>query len=56
MGTEVNNVETSYELRHSPRGRVTPITLLTKSLVLCMQCGNLPTRGLSSLARISAAP
>ena len=35
------------ELRHSLGRRVTSLTLLTKPLVLCMWCGNLPTRGLS---------
>ena len=35
MGTDVNNAETSYELRYSPGRRVTSLTVLTNSLVLC---------------------
>ena len=42
MGTEVNSAEILYELRHSPATKVTSLTLLTKSLVLCMWCGDLP--------------
>ena len=51
MGTEVNNAEISYELRPSHGRRVTSLTLLTKSLVLCKWWDDLPTRGLSTSAR-----
>ena len=56
MGTDVKNAVTLYELRHSPGRRVTYLTLLTESLVLCMWGGNLPTRGLSTLAMTFATP
>ena len=36
IGTEVKSEVTSYDLRHSPGWRVTPLALFTKSLVLCM--------------------
>ena len=56
MGTDVNNAVTLYELRHSPGRRVTSLTLLTKSLILCMWCGNLPTMVFSTLAMSFATP
>ena len=56
IGTEVNNAETSKEQRYSPGRRVTSLTLLTKSLVLYMWCGDLPTNGFSTLARTLATP
>ena len=36
IGTEVNSAETSYEQSHSPGRRGTPLTLFTKSVVLCI--------------------
>ena len=39
IGIEVNNAETSYEQRHSPGRRVTPLTLFTKSLILFIWWG-----------------
>ena len=56
IGTALNNAEASYEQRHCPRWRVIPLTLFTKSLVLCIWWGDLPTRGLSTLVRTLATP
>ena len=56
IGTEVSNAETSYEQRHSPSKRVTPLTLFTKPLVLCIWWGDLPKRGLNTLVRTLATP
>ena len=56
MGTDVNNAVTLYELRHYPGKRVISLTLLTKSQVLCMWCGNLPTRGFITLAMTFSTP
>ena len=39
IGTEVNSEVTSYEVRHSPSWRVMPLSLDTKSLVLCIWWG-----------------
>ena len=36
MGTEVKSEVTSYEDRHSPIWKVSPLTLDTKSPVLCI--------------------
>ena len=56
IGTEVNGAVTSYELRHSPGSNVTLLACLTKSWVLWMWCGDLPTRGLSILVSTLATP
>ena len=55
-GTVVNSAETSLEHRHYPGKRVTLLILLTKSLLLCIWWGDLPTNGLSILARTFATP
>ena len=45
-GTEVNNAKTSYEQKHSPRRTATPLTLFTKSLVLCIWWGGFANKRL----------
>ena len=56
MGTDVNRTDTSYELRHSPGARVMCLTCSTKSWVLFIWWGDLPTRGLRILASSLATP
>ena len=46
-GPEVNRAVTSYEWKHSSGSNVTLLACSTKSWVLWMWCGDLPTSGLS---------
>ena len=56
MGTEVKCEMTSYEARHSPGWRVNPLALDTKSPVLCIWWGDLPTKGFNTLLMTFATP
>ena len=55
-GTEVNRADTSQELRHSPGAKVMCFTCSTKSWVLFICCGDLPTKGFRILASSLATP
>ena len=55
-GTEVNRADTSYELRHSPGAKVMCLTCSTKSWVIYIWCGDLPTNGFRILASSLATP
>ena len=48
IGTEVNNAET-HEQSYYPHRRVTPLTLFTKSLVLCIWWGGFANKWLEYL-------
>ena len=56
MGTDVKRVDISKELRQSPGARVMCLTCSTKSWVLFMWWGDLPTRGFKILASSLATP
>ena len=56
IGTEVKSEVTSYDDRHSPGCRVNLLALVTKSPVLCMWWGDLPTNSLSTLLRTLDTP
>ena len=49
--TEVNRADTSYKLRHSPGAKLMCLTCSTKSRVLLMCYGDLPTKGLRILVK-----
>ena len=55
-GTEMNRADTSYELRHSTGAKVMCLAYSTKSWVLFMLCGDLPTKGFRILASSLATP
>ena len=56
IGTEVKSEVTSYDERHSPGWRKNPLAFDTKSLVLCIWWGDLPTSSWMTLLRILATP
>ena len=56
IGTDVKRADTSYELRHSPGSRVMCLTCSTKSWVLFMCWGDMPTNAFKILASSFATP